>query len=317
MQLRSLSLFLAGLLLAGCRTPSSSLRIGANVWPGFEPLFLAHSLGYYDGQPIRLVDFPSSAEIIRAYRNRAIDIAAVTADEALQVTEKLSGQRIVLVCDFSNGADVILTKPHFPSMKDLYGRRIGVEQNALGAYTLARALEISGMKAGDIIVVPVPLEEHESAYAADQVDAVVTFEPRRTRLLAAGARQVFDSSQIPGEIVDVLLTRQELVEADGDTLTALVHGWFRSLDYLRRHPQDAARRLAPREQVRPEDFLQSLQGLELPDHAANLRLLGRSTGSLEGALRRLQTVMIQNQLLSRTQDVAVLLDDRIVRKGAP
>jgi ABC-type nitrate/sulfonate/bicarbonate transport system substrate-binding protein len=36
--------------------------------------------------------------------------------------------------------------------------------------------------------------------AAGVVDALVTFEPHRARLLAGGARLLFDSSQIPGEI---------------------------------------------------------------------------------------------------------------------
>lgn len=41
---------------------------------------------------------------------------------------------------------------------------------------LSRALAKSGMTAQDVIVVPVTLEEHESAYLSDKVDAMVTFD---------------------------------------------------------------------------------------------------------------------------------------------
>jgi NitT/TauT family transport system substrate-binding protein len=291
------------------------LRVGLNVWPGHEPFLLARSLGYYDGQPIRLVDFPSSVEVIRAYRNGAIDAAALTADEALLVAESQPNQRIVLVIDFSKGADAILARPPFASMTDLKGRRIGLEPGALGALMLARALELAKMSASEVTAVPVPLAEHESAYASGQVDAVVTFEPRRSRLLAAGARQVFDSSQIPGEVVDVLLARGEWAETDMAALTGLVQGWFRALDYLKRNPADAGRRMAPREQVRPEAFLKSLEGLALPDRAANLNMLGPPTTNLVRPLRRLAAVMTQNKLLSRPVDPATLPDDRAVRQG--
>jgi len=98
--------WLAGVLLvillaAGCGTTTQPLRVGANVWPGYEPLFMARNLGYSDDQTVQLITLPSAAEVMRAYRNHAIDVAALTADEALQVAEMLPGQTIVLVCDFS------------------------------------------------------------------------------------------------------------------------------------------------------------------------------------------------------------------------
>ena len=42
---------------------------------------------------------------------------------------------------------------------------------------------------------------------------MVTYEPVRTKLKSAGARQIFDSSLIPGEIVDVLVVRTSYLAA--------------------------------------------------------------------------------------------------------
>ena len=173
---RAMTLVLLVFALAGCDKPAPPLRVGANRWLGYEPLFLARDRGYYGGQPVQLLSFLSTTEVIRAYRNGALDVAAVTADEALLLAETLPDQRILLVCDFSLGADVILAKPQFPSLPDLKGRRIGVETTALGAYMLARALARAGMTAHDVTVVPMPLDEHEAAFRQDLVDAVVTHE---------------------------------------------------------------------------------------------------------------------------------------------
>ncbi|MFN5564811.1 MAG: nitrate ABC transporter, partial [Pseudanabaena sp.] len=46
--------------LTNC-TPETNipLRIGSNLWTGYETLYLARDLGYYNDKPIRLVDYPS------------------------------------------------------------------------------------------------------------------------------------------------------------------------------------------------------------------------------------------------------------------
>jgi NitT/TauT family transport system substrate-binding protein len=277
---------------------------------------MARSLGYYGNQQIQLVDLPSTSEVVRAYHDGLIDVAAVTSDEALSATQGQTNQRIVLVCDFSKGADVLLAKPGIASLQDLKGRRVGVETTVLGAYMLGRALERAGLSVSDVQVVPTPLLEHEAAYKSGTVDAVVTFEPHRSRLLAAGAHTLFDSSEIPGEIVDVLLTRRDLSPSQNRAVATLVSGWFRSLAYLQKNPSDAAARMAQREAVTPQEFLASLQGLELPDRAANLRLLEGPSGTLNDTLGRLSAVMVRQNMASQ-QITPPVLDASFVKMAEP
>ncbi len=310
-------LVLFGWLLTSCREPAPPLRVGCNVWTGYEPLHLAAERGFFAGQAVQVIEFPSTADVIRAYRNGALEVAAVTADEALLIAETAPAQRIFLVCDFSRGGDAILARKEFPDLKSLRGRRIGVEPNALGAYVLARALQLAGMSAGDVTVVPVGLEAHEEAFDQGQVDAVVTFEPRRSRLVAAGAHPVFDSSQIPGEIVDLLLTRPETLQRYRAELRTLVGGWFKALDELSARRAETIGQMARRQGQSAALFAQSLQGLELPDRAANRRLLGSSTNSLAAALRRLARVMDEQKLIGPVPDPATLLDDSLVSLEAP
>ena len=308
------------LWLPGCRRAGAPLRVGGNVWTGYEPMYLARSLGYYGERSIRLIDFPSAAEVIRAYQNGLIDVAAVTADESLIVCESQENQRIVLVCDFSNGADVLLARPEFQSMQDLQGKRVGVEGTVLGAYVLARALECNGLSGSDVASVQVPLIEHEDAFKTGKVDAVVTFEPHRSTLLAAGARDLFNSSQIPGEIVDVLLTRNDLTTAQNRNVATLVNGWFRALQYLREHPADAAARIAEREQLTPEQFLESIKAVKFPGREENLKMLAASAegpaGKLREVLTKLTALMIRHGLSSKPIRQPTL-DGSFVRAAKP
>lgn len=311
-----LSFLLAALAVfaaPGCsERPQPPLRVGTNVWPGYEPLYLARDQGYYPSDAVRLVEYTSASEVIRAFRNGAIDAAALTLDEALLLAETGTDVGIVLVLDVSHGADVILSRPSLPNLRSLRGRRIGVEATALGAYMLTRALQTADLTPADVQTVSLEVSEHERTFKEGRVDAVVTFEPVRTRLLAVGARQVFDSSRLPGEIVDVLIVRRTSLNAHGAQMDALVHGWFRALDFIRKDPARAASLMAPRERISADDFRRALQGLRLPDLEENRSMLAGPEPALLRPLRQLGQVMQTNHLINRLPPLDGLVEGRFV-----
>ncbi|MFN7914417.1 MAG: ABC transporter substrate-binding protein [Vicinamibacterales bacterium] len=281
----------AGISVGACQGAPVPLRVGANLWPGYEPLYLAQSLGYVEAGVARIIRFSSATEVVRAYRNGLVDAAALTADEAILATSGAASHRIVLVFDVSNGADALVAKPELRTLSDLRGARVGVEATALGAFMLARALEHAGMTPQDVHVVPTALADHEQAFRDGSVDAVVTFEPRKSRLLKQGARSLFDSSQIPGEVVDVLVTRQTLSPPQERALAQVVAAWFRTLDFMRDHRDDANARMARLEGITPSEFEASLVGIELGQRAFNSELLAGSSP------RMLETLDLMARLL--------------------
>lgn len=311
----------AGLLaiVAACvpSSPPPPLRVGTNIWPGFEGFYLARDLGYFEGTPVQMVEFGSSSEVLRAYRNGDLEVAALTLDETLLLTQTHPQTRIFLIADISNGGDVILAKPTITDLKGLRGQRVGVEATALGAYILTRALQSVNLTPDAVQVVPLEVSEHERAFQAGDIDAVVTFDPVRSRLLAAGATLLFDSRQIPGEIVGVIVTDQSTLESRRADLGDLVAGWFRAIDYLKTNPQDAAARVAPRQEMTPDQFLASLEGLSIPGVEENQRLLSQQDPALLSGAQQLVKVMRDHQLLNQTIDPKPLLNDTLVQGIAP
>ena len=304
-------LLFSGLLLfaagAACDPPRERFRIGTNVWPGYEPLYLARELNLYPSESIQLVEFPSASEVIRNFRNGSIDGGALTMDEVCLLAQDGVQLKVILVLDVSHGGDVILGQPGLRRFADLKNKRVGVERSALGAFMLGRALEKNGFVAGDLEIVDLEENEHLGAFQRGEVDAVVTFEPVRTRILKLGGNILFDSSRIPGEIVDVLVVRQEFLNRHPEILQDLLTGWFAALEKLRDDSQAAAKIMAARQQITPAEFLASLGGLRIPDRAENLRLLGANP-SLVPVIQTLQRIMVQNQILTRRTDPARLID---------
>ncbi|MCC6532354.1 MAG: ABC transporter substrate-binding protein [Burkholderiales bacterium] len=303
-----LALALVAWAMAGCvRAPEPPLRIGTNVWIGTEPLYLARELGHLDPKVVQLVEYPSATEVLRAFRNQAIDGMVISLDELFGLAIDGLKPRIILVADISHGADVVVGREGMTTMHDLKGRRVAVESGALGAYVLSRALSLSGMRAADVEIVHLESNEQPAAFEKGRVDGAVTFDPYRTQLLASGAATLFDSTRMPGEIVDLIAVRDSVLEDRPKAVQSLLRGWFKALDYLQRDPQDAARRMSVRQQTSGEQFLQSLRGLHIPSREENLRMIGGSAPELVMNGSKLMDLMLDAHLLRAAVSIGELL----------
>jgi NitT/TauT family transport system substrate-binding protein len=299
---------LAALTLTGCmRQPETALRIGTNVWIGSEPLYLARELGHLDPATVQLVEYPSASEVLRAFRNQAIDGMVISLDELFGLAADGLQPRILLIVDVSNGADVVVGRRGMRTMHDLAGKSVAVESSALGAFVLSRALALNSMQASDVNVVHLESNEQPGAFEKGLVDGAVTFDPYRAQFLRAGAEILFDSRQIPGEIVDLLAVRASVIEKEPKAIDALLSGWFSALDYMKRAPADAARRMGIRQQVSGEQFLDGLKGLHIPTRQENLKMLGGMHPELAVTGRRLLALMLDAKLLSTSVDIEQVL----------
>ena len=256
-QLYYRALFLAWVLiaLAGCNSePPTLMRIGTFTWPGYEPLQLASAEGFYGRHNVRLVEYSSATQVARAFRNGAIEAATLTLDETLRLVEQQAHPRVILALDASNGADVVLGQPDVHALEDLRNRRVGFEPTGVSAYMLARALDHTGINPQDVTLVPVEADEHSRAFREKRVDAIATFEPHRSHLLAEGANLLFDSADIPGEIFDVLVIHDSVLEQNPELAPVVVQGWEQAVRLINDRPEQRAAWLSKRLGVEPSQL---------------------------------------------------------------
>jgi NitT/TauT family transport system substrate-binding protein len=135
---------------------------------------------------------------------------------------------------------------------------------------------------------------------------VITFEPVRSQLLRAGARELFSSRQIPGEIVDVLVVRRNLIQQRQRTLCHLLDSYYSALAELRKAPDRAAGILAGPENISPGELAAAWQLMQLPGRDEGLAMLRDGQAGLTPALNELQRVMLANRLLAREVDARAL-----------
>lgn len=300
---------LAPLVLnAACSGQPPLTRVGGISWIGYAPLFLARELGLYDDAILRLVEIPSNTANLMALATGDVEAATLTLDECLLGREGGLDVRAVLVFDYSAGADVILARPGIQRLEEVRGKRVGIEETAAGALMLAKLLEAAGLTPADIEKVRVTADRHLQAYLGDEVDVLATWEPIATQLQAQGARRLLDSSAFPGLIVDVLVARAEALEQAPDNFRRLLAGYFQALDHLRRAPDDACRKMAPRLGIRPDEVKAALGGLHFVDLADNRKWLGGGAPALATAAHKVGRIMAAGGLLKHAPQLDGLAD---------
>lgn len=305
--------------LAGCGPPAEPLRIAAGIWQGYEPLFMAQREGWLDPQLARVVELPSNAGSLRALRAGVVEGAALTLDEVLRERDKGLALTVVLVFNVSAGADMLLARPAIRRAADLRGRRIGRAQGTNADLLLTVALAEAGLLPSDVTLVELSIGDQWQAWQRDAVDAVITYEPVASRLLAAGARRLFDTSQAPNTIVDVLALRSDVL-ADPTrraAIRALTAAHFRGRALLEQQPAAAARRMAPHLGLTEAQVLPSFEGLLLPDLAGNHAFLGGARPGLVTAAERLVITMRTAGLLARAVDLDALVSDAFLPAPGP
>jgi NitT/TauT family transport system substrate-binding protein len=281
------------------------LKVGTTLWPGYEPLYLGREKGYVNRDKFHLVEYLSASQVIQAFRNNAIDVAALTMDEVLILASEGFEPVVILVLDSSYGGDAIISNAKYQSLSELKGRKIGYESSALGAYFLSRALNKNNLTKQDIVLVPMNVNETERAIKSGKVDAVVTFEPARTRLVESGYREIFSSRDIPDEIVDVLVVRNSLLDKRRESLKSLVKNWFLSLEYFSKNRSESLGIMNKRLKLSDTGLLTAFDGIVFPSRNENIKLLGENKG--EGKMlhvtNKLMDEMIANKLLNNKLDL--------------
>lgn len=306
-------LVLTALLGVACaRAPEPPVRIGILIYPGYEPAYLARTLGYLDSTKVRLVDFSSSADVTRAMQNGLIDGTMLTIFSGFRLLETDSTVRAIMVPLYTNGADAIVGAPGTRSLADLRGRRVTTNPSASAMFFLMRALGSVGMTLDDVTMTPLDEEEQEQAVLTGRVASVQAYEPMLSRILAGGGVKLFDTSQMPGEATDVLLVRGNAIPEHRAALQHYVDAWYRARDVMLSDPARFADLVAPREHVSPAAFRQMLTGIEFPDRATGARLLADTMSVLHQTVRTYGPQLVKYGVLQERPHLTRLVDTSFV-----
>ncbi len=241
----------AALLVASCggTTKPTQARtefsIGWSIYAGWMPWPYAQQAGIVKkwadkyGIKIKIVQVNDYVESVNQYTAGKLDGVTVTNMDGLTIPAAGGKDTsAVIMGDYSNGNDGIVLK-NATSLADIKGRRINLVELSVSHYLLARGLETVGLKLSDVKTINTTDADIVGAFAAPAVTAAVTWNPQLNEIKTApGALLAFDSSKIPGEILDLLVVDSATLKANPNLGKALVGIWYETIALMQR--QDAA-----------------------------------------------------------------------------
>jgi len=275
----SIVVFSLFLLIASCAEEPSqkTIRLGINPWPGYEFLYLAAQKDFFkkEGLDIELVELAALADIKRAFEHGRIDAMASTIIEAVEVSLN-SDQKIdiVLIPDFSNGGDVIIANKPLTSIAELKGKKIGVELGLLGSFILSQALAKNDLSLDDVTMLNVEQLNAKNQLSLENVAAMVTYPPFATEILRQDSvNQIFSTADIPGDVIDVVVVRENALLNPTQWQQKLFSAWQRALDFAKSNPDEAYKIMAEREGISVEEFQAALTGVSVIEKDQQLKNL--------------------------------------------
>jgi len=241
-------------LLLSC-TPRSEgsptpLRVAAPALEQNALIYVAANENYFaaNGLAVTIEDLDTGAASLAALAKGEAQIAE-TAEFPL-VSAILAGGdlRVVAINDrFENDYLVFKKDSGITRFADLKGKRIGVTQNAIGAFYLDRFLVLNGMQPKDIILDDTKPTDFETALLSGRVDALVAWQPYVGRIEKAMADKVgVWPVQNKQQVYGLLVCNSTWLDGNATVVQRFLKSLRMARDFLVKHPGEAKAVVAKR-----------------------------------------------------------------------
>ena len=246
------------LLVAGGSAIAEPLKIAYSDWPGWIAWEIGVQKGWFKEAGVD-VDFQwfDYVPSMDAYVAGKVDAVCMTNGDALVTGATGKPSVGIIINDFSNGNDMIVAAPGIDTIKDLKGKKIGLEEGFVEHLLLLTGLEKHGMKPEDVTIINTPTNETPQVFGSKAVDAIGAWQPNSGQALKVlpGSKAVFTSADAPGIIYDLLYVSPESLEKNKDEWAKVVKVWYKIADYIRdeENLDEALKILSARVKISPEE----------------------------------------------------------------
>jgi NitT/TauT family transport system substrate-binding protein len=216
-----------------------SFTLGWSVYVGWNPWYYMAKSGilkkwadkYNISVRVQRFDYAPSLD---AFVAKNIDACAMTNMEALDMPAAAGvDTTAVITGDYSNGNDAILVRRDL-TLQQLPGRKVLMVEKTVSQYLFERAMALNGLESSirKVKLVNTSDSDIATAYIADtSQDAVVTWKPLVSQIAKTnGVKMIFNSSKIPGEIVDLMVVRTDILnrpDGSGQRFAKAITGaWY-------------------------------------------------------------------------------------------
>lgn len=268
-----LTVILVGFTSSALAEERKKFTMAWSIYVGWMPWAYIDQSGIMDkwadkyGIEVELRQINDYIEAINMYTAGSFDGATMTNGDMLTIPSASGVDTTALITgDFSNGNDAVVLRNR-DSLEEIKGLDVYLLELSVSHYTLARALDSIGLTERDVTVVNTSDVDYASLFNDPQVQAATIWNPQLAEALKnPEVNVVFDSTQIPGEILDIMAVNTETLKANPELGKAMTGAWFEGLAIIN---SDTPEGLAAR-QLMAEAAGTDLAGLKTQFDATNI-----------------------------------------------
>ena len=246
----------------------TDFKLAWTIYVGWMPWDYGAASGIVDkwgkkyGINIEVVQINDYVESINQFTAGQFDATVMTNMDALTIPAASGVDSTALIVgDFSNGNDGVVLKGK-KSLEAIKGQQVNLVELSVSHYLLARALESKGLSEKDVKVVNTSDADLVAAFSASDVTAVTTWNPLLSEISAQpNTSKVFDSSMIPGEIIDLLVVNTNTLKANPKLGKALTGAWYEIMATMSGESEQA---------IKAKTFMAEASGTDLAGFEAQL-----------------------------------------------
>lgn len=295
------------------------LRIAYSDWPGWTAFEVGIQKGWFKEAGVEVefswFDYLPSMEAFSAGK---VDAVMMTNGDALVTGANGAKSKMILVTDYSNGNDKVIAKPGIKSLKDLKGKKIGLELTLVEHLLLLKGLESVGMKQSDVELVNFPTNETPGALTSGQVAAVAAWYPTSAQALqaVAGSTAIWTSADVPGLIYDTVAVSPQSLATRKDDWAKFTKVWYRISDFVRdpATQAEAVAIMAAKVGVKPEEYAVAIPGTKFLslEEAKKIFAKGDGLDSIYGSTATADKFNTDNKVYAAAQPVDEYIDPSIL-----
>ena len=213
------------------------------------------------GIKIHVTQLNDYIESINQYTAGQFDGCTMTNMDALTIPAAGGVDSTALILgSYSEGNDGVVLKGKGKTLKDLKGMKVYLPELSVSHYLLVRGLEKAGLHEKDVTVVNTSDADIVSAFATSGVQAAVAWNPQLSAIKnTPDTTEVFESSQVPGELIDMMVVNSAVLKDNPALGKALTGAWYEMMAQMKAGDKAALSAMA------------QASGTDLPGYQAQLK----------------------------------------------
>ena len=298
---------------------SKKLVLGINDWPGSYWWLAVNDLGYFkeQGVDVEVKLFSNYTDGLNALISGNVDLFVPALADVLPGYSNGANIKVIMVQDYSAGADGLIASSDIQSVEELKGKNIGIEFGGTDHVFLLKCLENAGLTENDVNLVNMSTGDAANAFMSGSLDAAAIWEPSLSQAQKETGGNILATTkdkEYEGLLPAVLVANGDSLEKYRDEMKLVMKAWFNARDAYENNFDAFAEAVAKHAEVTPEEFKTLMEGCDVRTMDQNVDAFkdGDTYVSLNYTAKMLGAFQKEKGLIdTEPTDYSSLFDDTI------